>query len=278
MIHTNEVMSLEQGFDTGYDEPRYTFDGDVVSEELYNEKHDSYYERLEEVDTGSVSITGRDVVNFQRNTVNVGKIGELIDSFESTAVIDEPSNWAQEEVSEAMNLNLVPERLQYGYEDDITRADFSVLVVHLLKEKTGQSIQELLVEHDLTLDVHTFDDTSDYEVLSAHAFGIVKGHGDGTFDPEGAITRQEAASMLTKTADVLDLDTRSHMDNPGFSDQDHIADWATDDVAFVSTMYDRTNGLAIMTGTGNDRFSPLDSYTREQSFMTLKRLFNVESL
>lgn len=44
-------------------------------------------------------------------------------------------------------------------------------------------------------------------VDTAAAYGIVNGVGQGRFDPEGLITRQEAVTMLARTAQQCGLDT-----------------------------------------------------------------------
>ena len=57
-----------------------------------------------------------------------------------------------------------------------------------------------------------------------------------------------------------------------FSDSITFADWATDAIGFVSSVRS-SEGTAIMGGTGDGYFSPLDAYTREQSILTVWRLF-----
>ncbi len=49
---------------------------------------------------------------------------------------------------------------------------------------------------------------------------------------------------------------------PAFADNGDISGWA---VPFVGKM----QASGIMNGTGNDRFSPQGSYTREQSITTM---------
>lgn len=46
-----------------------------------------------------------------------------------------------------------------------------------------------------------------------------------------------------------------------------------DAIAFVSSLKDKNNN-AIMGGIGNGMFSPRGNYTREQSYVTILRLFN----
>ena len=51
-----------------------------------------------------------------------------------------------------------------------------------------------------------------------------------------------------------------------FADHDQVGVWFRDAVAFAA---DR----GVMGSTGANRFSPLAGYTREQSFVTVHRLF-----
>ena len=53
-----------------------------------------------------------------------------------------------------------------------------------------------------------------------------------------------------------------------FTDQEDIADWALEDVALMSQ-------LGIMNGVGDGRFDPLGTYTEEQCFISLLRLYEM---
>lgn len=186
---------------------------------------------------------------------------------------DSPSTWAFGEVKEAIESYLVPEDIQRRYTENITRFDFCKLVVNFLEVITGKSIDVLLVERDKTIDANAFTDTSDIIILSANALGIVSGKGYGIFDASGSITRQEAAVMLTRAANILDIDINTK-DISQFSDSKSIAEWAKESVNFVSSAYDKTTGAKIMGGVGNNKFEPTNLYTRQQAFITIKRLFN----
>ncbi len=74
-------------------------------------------------------------------------------------------------------------------------------------------------------------------VGAANAYGIVNGRGGGIFDPEGTITRQEAAVMVARAAALCGMDTaltdsavRDAL-SP-FSDARDTADWAGQGLAF----------------------------------------------
>jgi len=187
--------------------------------------------------------------------------------------IEQVSKWAVADIEKAISLKLIPPPMQKNYRENITRADFCKLVVNFLVQKTGKSIEELLRKNQVSIRYSAFTDTSDKEILAANALGIVNGDGKGRFNPNGMITRQEAAVMLMRTANVLGI-TRTGEIPEDFADSDDFADWAKDAIAFVSSLKDKTGNKGIMSGVGNGYFSPHGSYTREQSYVTILRLYN----
>ena len=53
-----------------------------------------------------------------------------------------------------------------------------------------------------------------------------------------------------------------------FADKGNVSSWAIEGVGQVQA-------AGIMTGVGDNRFAPRDPYTREQSIITMIRLFNI---
>ena len=92
------------------------------------------------------------------------------------------------------------------------------------------------------------------------SLGVVAGVGNGKFVSDRQITREQAATMLAALAGVLGKPIEES--EPKFADNSDISSWA---IPYVGKM--QTSG--IMNGTGNDRFSPQGSYTREQSIATM---------
>lgn len=181
----------------------------------------------------------------------------------------EVSSWAYEEVTAAIEEDLVPSSLQNLYLNNITREEFCSLVIQAIGETLDQDIDDIVLKQtgkDLYTWVgeYPFSDTSSDDVVAAYALGIVSGRGNGLFDPYASITRQEAAAFLMRSAKVLGMDT-SKITASTFSDGDQVGVWFKDAVSFVSQ-------INVMSGTGNG-FSPLGSYTREQSYVTIYRLF-----
>ncbi len=186
-----------------------------------------------------------------------------------TSVSTTPSDWAAEEVQAALRESLVPASLRQGYQGDITRVEFAHLAVALLERIEGKSAGDLLQEAGIPLQA-PFQDTQDPSALAAYALGIVQGRSQSTFDPDGTITRQEAAVMLTRAAMQMGAATGSAKQ---FQDSGQFASWAVDAIAYVSSVCAPDTERAVMGGVGGGRFSPLGTYTREQAIVSSYRLF-----
>ena len=186
--------------------------------------------------------------------------GTIRDGGGSTAPVDpepttdQPSSWAAEQVSAAVSAGLVPENLQAKYTQTATRAEFCALAVELYEKVTGSEITQRA----------TFSDTTDVNVQKMAGIGVISGIGNNQFDPNGKLTREQAATILVLLADALGQPLPEG--TASFADNSSISSWALESVG-------RAKAGGIMDGTGSNRFSPQGAYTREQSIMTAYRLF-----
>lgn len=179
-------------------------------------------------------------------------------------------SWAHDEVAQALRAGLVPTHLQNLYLQNISRGEFCDVVVQVLEVALGKDIEQLVLERtgqtlDQTRRSYPFVDCSQRSVIAANALGLISGHGDGRFAPHDPIARQQAAVILTRTAQVLGLNTAGCPD-AGFQDSQLLADWSREAVNFMAAHH-------IMNGDGANTFGPEDFYSREQAFMTALRLF-----
>ncbi len=182
------------------------------------------------------------------------------------------SEWAENEVKAAMYDGLVLETLYNTMKDKITRQEFCYLVINMLTVKNSKSIEDILLEKGLELNYDVFHDTHDSYILSANALGIVNGKGNNEFDPEGFITRQEAATMLYRTAKVMGV-SEPNSEKLEFTDSDKFAQWGEEGIFFVSASLSK-QGMRVMGGVENGKFDPNGFYTKEQSVLTIYRIFN----
>lgn len=221
----------------------------------------------EDADGGQTVWTPGEYVVIQNN----GKYGfGHIEYLPELPAASEMDSWAYPEVVAAIEENLVPVYLQNLYLNNITRQEFCDLVIQAIEEVLDKEIKDLVKERtgkDMStlLQAYPFKDSTSSSVIAANALEIVNGRGEGIFDPYATITRQEAATLLMRAAKVLGMDTGSAA-AVSFGDSDQLEVWSRDAVNFVYQ-------LKVMNGTGENRFSPTGSYTREQSYMTVYRLF-----
>ncbi len=166
---------------------------------------------------------------------------------------DTPSKWAEEEVGKAVSLGLVPESLQSKYTANINRGEFAALAVTLYETVTGKEIT----------DRKTFPDTSDENAQKLGSLGVVQGDQYGNYNPAGIIDRQQAAVFLARLAEVAGKPMTAKPLT--FADSSTIKDWAAKEVSLAY-------GSGVMEGDGNN-FNPTQQYTREQSILTMYRLY-----
>ena len=166
------------------------------------------------------------------------------------------SDWAINDIKSAISKKLVPIVLQNNYKNDITRAEFCALAVALYETVTGEEITERT----------KFIDTNDINVEKAAFIKVVNGVGNDKFDPNAGLTREQAATMLSRLAEAVGKPLQKQ--TATFADKTQISDWALEAVGQMQI-------TGIMQGVGDNRFDPKNSYTREQSIITILRLFNV---
>lgn len=210
--------------------------------------------------------------------------------FHSTAYASgtEISAWAQAEVEETIQLGIVPVDMQNDYQNNITRAEFAKIAVMFVARHFDMEVDELI---EWYLSVHvdsngnqppflesTFSDIEDseykYYIQCANSMYIVYGRGDGVFDPDAFITREEAATMLLRVYFCYGGGVKLGPKSEGvdaFYDVAEISSWADSAVRY---MYQ----WDVMKGVSDIQYAPKLYYTKEQCYITLLRLDRVYSV
>lgn len=172
------------------------------------------------------------------------------------------SSWAEAELRRAQQLDLIPGRL-YGTDltEPITREEYAGVMVNVIETAYDVEVTDVKEKHP-------FVDTNDSEVIKAYNMKLIKGVGNGRFDPYGYLTREQAAKMIGSTYNAL-MNIRKMffaITIPPFQDHVLIADWADGDVYFFAQS-------GIIAGVGNHYFAPKGTLTREQALLLALRLY-----
>ena len=167
---------------------------------------------------------------------------------------EQPTLWARPEVERAISLGLVPEDLQSSYTNACNRGEFAALAV-----RTYETIRGEITGRKY------FADTSDINVQKIASIGVVEGMGDSRYEPGRNLTREQASKVLAKMAEVMEKPMPSKALD--FADTAQISNWA---VEYVQQSY----GSGLMKGGTDNTFMPGSNYTREQSIVTMLRLYD----
>lgn len=188
-----------------------------------------------------------------------------------TPPIFEASAWAQPELQKAHSLGLLWDGLAENYRDRITRADFCRMMLNYLAVQLNTDPDDLVDMANLYLkktDEAMFSDCADPNVAdrvtAAYRLGLVQGKAPGIFDPDGPLTREEAAVMLTRAQEILGCDLPEAA-APDYTDSQYIARWAADSVAILADW-------DVMHGMAYGRFNPRNDLTVQECAAVCLRL------
>ena len=149
--------------------------------------------------------------------------------------------------------------------DTMTRAEFAAITVRALGLINKSSLK--------FEDVKTSDWYYDY-ISIAYNYGIITGESQNIFNPNGLITKQEAAVMIQRTAKLCGLNTVYTNDLTrdilsAYTDYTTVSDWAKQSLAFC---YDNK----ILPDTDME-INPFKNVTREEiAYMLFNMLSAVQ--
>ena len=176
--------------------------------------------------------------------------------------------WAQAAAKTAASESLLPYEFTKKYGQNISRGDFCILLGNFLKVASNcASLDKFLESRGVSWEAY-FSDCGGYDnsINMLCALGIVSGLGDGTFNPEGSITREQAASMLCRAAEkFMPVYVFKEL---SYSDRGQVSEWSQYFVRWVTEK-------GVMTGVTDTEFQPGGEYTVEQAIATIARLYSV---
>ena len=177
----------------------------------------------------------------------------------------EMASWAEREIGMADYLNLMPGAVMDYFDETATRGDYAALVYQFLLVVTGMSDSQL----QSVAMMPAFNDSIDPAVGVCAGLGILTGNRDGYFRPNEPVSRQTAATILSRLADIAGVHGTAPAGN--FSDISGL--WGEEAVLHVSSIFDPFTGNTVMGATGGgNRFSPDTNVNRLQAVITILRL------
>lgn len=176
------------------------------------------------------------------------------------------SPWAQNELTKALVINLIPKILNDSdLTKPITREELAEVAVALYKA-AGKQAPEAPKDR-------IFTDTANPTVAIAHTLGIVEGVTATTFKPNDPSNRETVATMFSRAASAITSNAVKPVTgfSAKFSDMSLISSWASPHVSLLA-------GYNIILGA-NNKFMPKDMTTREQAIaIALRLLTNLERM
>lgn len=211
----------------------------------------------------AVPAAGRELyaLYIPRDSATIDKIVALAWNNAITA-----SEWAKDEMVKAESYKIIPSDFTAkDYTQPITREKFCVLATEMIETKSGE---ELTIENpQYPLGITDIDNVNIKKLYSA---GIIKGKEQKKtgiiFAPYDLITREEAATILNRTAEYMKLHIPVIHNVVYYWDENAISDWALDAVKIMKEM-------RVMEGISGYEFYPDGTYTIEQAIATMVRMY-----
>ena len=164
--------------------------------------------------------------------------------------------WYHDDVEEIFNYGFTQgtTATTYSPNNEITRGEFVVMIARALELKPSSEIS-------------TFKDIDgkwyQNEAQALYELGIIKGNTDGTFGGDNKITRQEAATFITRMLTHMNVDITVG-NTVDFFDVDDISKFAMDSVQYLASQ-------DILVGGGDNKFNPINNLTRAEMAKILVR-------
>ena len=199
---------------------------------------------------------------FKKSMALVIALAMVLTTFGFTAVSaanfpDTQGHWAESEIDKWSNAGVIN-----GYSDGQFMPDANITRAELAKIISTER------QYETSADI-SFSDVSGDEwfvdcLKMCVAQGIIGGYEDGTFRPDNAVTREEAATMFQRAYKINSIGLLS------FTDSSSISDWATTSVTALV-------GAGVINGYEDGSFQPAAPITRAEVVKILDGITTAET-
>ncbi len=173
---------------------------------------------------------------------------------------DVENSWAKDEINELLGKGIIDEAENFNPEEKISREEFTTWVARAYG----------VVDDEAESPFTDVDESSEHyeELASAYNAGIVSGGGDGSFNPDSSVTKEQMSAILANAMTQYD-DKQLNEEVRGVlasaSDADLISDWADDDIALLIE-------LGVIDGESG-AINPKQELSKEEAASILKKIY-----
>ena len=183
---------------------------------------------------------------------------------------DLKGHWAKEKVERLVSLGIVNSSLEgaaeFQPEKKITRAEAVELIL-----KANLPNDLLQAELKEAAKSSSFDDTRNHKLKScvelSKKLGIIVGYEDGTFKPDGLITREEFATVLVKAQDIFEQMASENGTNTAFPDV-REGRWSYNNIIIAAK-------AGLIYGYPDGTFGPQNDITRAEAYTITDNYYGV---
>jgi hypothetical protein len=152
---------------------------------------------------------------------------------------------------------------QFSPDRSITRAEFTTIMLRALGLHSPKDSQNISFYDISQADWYAQD------VRTAVSYGLISGYDDGSFKPNGQITRAEAMVIIDRAMSIVQLEKVKTAASSiellsSFSDESTISDWARQAIASAVKQ-------GIAQGVDN-KLAPSENITRAQTAAMIRRM------
>ncbi len=173
------------------------------------------------------------------------------------------ASWAADAINSLAKKGILTGRTdtEFAPNASVTRAEFVKMVSTLYNLVTPTSKFATQSFKDVPKDAWFFN----YVEVCAQ-LGIVNGEGDGYFNPNALISRQEMAAIMYRTATIMGTKLTATEAVKTFADANEISDYAKAAVSALQT-------AGIISGTSDTTFEPALACTRAQAAVIINNMY-----
>ncbi len=174
------------------------------------------------------------------------------------------SDWAQAELSEAMEAGYPVALYNDQFTQAMTRGEFAHMLGLFCNMKWPMNDDfSTTAFTDLGSDPENAERNKYIIILSQ--WGVINGTSDTTFAPDETITREAIAKLLLAVKN-LTLNVDITQDISGYADASSVSSWALEGVRYM-------NQIGVLNGTNENRLNPQGDITVEQAALMCYRFF-----